>query len=57
MKTSLRSWLRRHPVLAVIVVHLIAFALLAWMASAFSSAHPDLSPDGSHLRLVPLHGR
>jgi hypothetical protein len=57
MKTSLRSWLRRHPLLAVIVVHLIAFALLAWMASALSSAHPDLSPDGSHLRLVPLHGR
>jgi hypothetical protein len=57
MKSLLLAWLRRHPVIAVIVAHLVAFAVVAGMASAYSTAHPELSPDGSHLRLVPLNVR
>jgi len=51
------SWLRRHPVIVMVVVHVVVFALLAWMADAFSLAYPELSPGGSSMRLVPLDVR
>jgi hypothetical protein len=49
-----RRWL---PVLLFILAHAFAFALFGWMAHEFSSSRPELSPQGSHLRLVPLGSR
>ncbi len=56
---SLFSGLRRgwRAVLIFIVLHLLAFAFLGWLAHTSSAEHPDLSIHGSRLRLVPLDER
>lgn len=42
------------PVAAFIVAHLAALALAWALASLVSRQHAELSPQGQHIRLVPL---
>ncbi len=40
---------------AVVLVLLVTTLALAWaVATLVSGSHPELSPQGSHLRLVPV---
>jgi hypothetical protein len=41
-------------VAAFLVVHVMVLALTWAVASLVSHSHPDLSPQGGHMRLVPL---
>lgn len=49
-----RRWL---PLALFILAHAMAFAFLGWIAHEASGSHPEISPQGSHLRLLPLGSR
>lgn len=55
MVPSERRVARWRPVFLFILVHVVAFALLGWLAYESSRARPELSPQGAHLRLIPLN--
>ncbi len=49
-----RGW---RIVLTVVIVHALVFMFLGWLASQLSEDRPELSVNGSYLRLVPLDER
>lgn len=54
MEAQKRRCLLPAPVAVFIVAHLAALALAWALASLVSRQHAELSPQGLHIRLVPL---
>lgn len=54
MEAQKRRYLLPAPVAVFIVAHLAALALAWALASLVSRQHAELSPQGLHIRLVPL---
>lgn len=54
MATSEARAVRWRPVVLFVLAHALAFGVLAWLAHTSSADRPDLSAQGSHMRLIPL---
>jgi len=54
MNAPKKRFLLPAPVAVFIVAHLAALSLAWALASLVSRQHTDLSPQGLHIRLVPL---